>query len=190
MYFNKNLFDTSRIFWQCDGMSIELQFKKGSLALRVLLKDEALSALQKVVADYQSDEELPPMSAQIVTVPTISTPLTTPAPAADSVAVAKEWLGRHSASEAINLIAWKTNPEKILILGAFHEAKGGGEGWRSADMQTRFSESRDGFPANFPRDISSAIKDNLIAPVTARTYKVGRIGWNKLAEAVASLSHA
>lgn len=170
-------------------MSIELQFKKGSLALRVLLKDEALTELQKIVADYQSDEELPPLSAQIVS--TTLAPLTPPAPiGGDTVAAAKDWLSKHSASEALNLIGWKTYSEKILILGAFHESKGGAEGWRSADMEARFSEARESFPGNFPRDMSSAIKDNLIATVTARTYKVSRTGWNKIAEATASLGHA
>jgi hypothetical protein len=50
--------------------------------------------------------------------------------------------------------------------------------------------TRDGFPTNFPRDISSAIKDNLIATVTARTYKISRTGWNKISMAVADLEHA
>lgn len=171
-------------------MSIELQFKKGSLALRVLLKDEALSALQNIVAQYQSDEEVQPLSSQFVsTVPVVSSPIL-PATNGDSVTAAKDWLSKHSGSEALNLIGWKTNPEKILIMGAFHESKGGAEGWRSADMETRFSEARESFPGNFPRDMSSAIKESLIATVTPRTYKISRTGWNKIADAVAGLGHA
>src|SRR5690349_2254655 len=100
-------------------MSIELQFKKGSLALRVLLKDEALVTLQKVVADYQSDEEVLPVSSQVISP---MAPILAPVNG-DTMAAAKVWLSNHSAAEALNLIAWKTNPEKILILGAFHESK-------------------------------------------------------------------
>lgn len=172
-------------------MSIELQFKKGSLALRVLLKDEALTKLQNIVAEFQSDEELPPptMPIQVISTPSPAAS-SSPSTNGDSMTAAKEWLARFSASEALNLIGWKTNSEKILILGAFHEAKGGAEGWRSADMETRFSEAREGFPGNFPRDMHNAIKDNWIATVTPRTYKVSRTGWNKVAEVVSTLSNA
>jgi hypothetical protein len=170
-------------------MSIELQFKKGSLALRVILKDEALTALQKIVFEYQSDE-VPVFSAESISIPPAQLTPILPVNNGDSTTASKAWLSKHSASEALNLIGWDTNPEKILILGAFFESRGGAEGWRSADMQDKFSEARDSFPKNFPRDVSAAIKDNLIATVTARSYKVSRTGWNKIAEAVASLGHA
>ena len=68
-YLTNNTFDNSCIFWQAPCMSIELQFKKGSLALRVLLKDEALSELQTIVSKYQSDEEIQPLSAPVINVP-------------------------------------------------------------------------------------------------------------------------
>lgn len=171
-------------------MSIELQFKKGSLALRVLLKDEALTALQKVVLDYQSDEEIQPIQAQVIpfAAPLAATPALSPN--GDTIAAAKNWLSNHSAAEALNLIGWKTNPEKILILGAYHESKSPAEqDWRSSDIEQRFSEAREQFPANFTRDISNAVKDNLVAPATYRTYKVSRTGWNKLAEKTAALGN-
>jgi hypothetical protein len=171
-------------------MSIELQFKKGSLALRVLLKDEALSDLQKIVFEYQSDEELPPLQAQVIP---FSAPIAPPpAPVnGDTMAAARAWLSGHSAAEALNLIGWKTNPEKILILGAYHESKSpADEDWRSSDIMQRFSEAREQSPGNFTRDIGNAVKENLIAPATYRTYKVSRTGWNKLAEVTAGLANA
>jgi len=171
-------------------MSIELQFKKGSLALRVLLKDEALADLQKVVLEYQSDEELP-IQTQVVPFNgsnVSSSPPPALATGGDTMAAAKAWLTNHSAAEVLNLIGWKTNPEKILILGAFHESKSSAEqDWRSSHIEQWFSEAREQFPSNFTRDISNAVKENLIAPVTYRTYKVSRTGWNKLAEATAAL---
>lgn len=172
-------------------MSIELQFKKGTLSLRVVLKDEALSELQRIVGEYQSDEEaLPGIVAQVVTQPGVIgfPPLS---PNGDTMASAKAWLNGHSAAEALNLIGWKTNPEKILILGAFHESKApAGTDWRSSHIEHRFSEAREQFPSNFTRDISNAVKENLIAPATYRTYNVSRTGWNKLAEAIAALVKA
>ena len=171
-------------------MSIELQFKKGSLALRVLLKDEALSELQTIVSKYQSDEEIQPLSAPVINVPAAQFSAVVQTPAFDPTAVSKEWLAAHSPLEAVNLIGWETNPEKILILGAYHESKGAGESWRSADMEVRFQEARHVFPANFPRDISNAITNNIVAAVTPRTYKISKTGWNKIAEAVSKLGHA
>jgi len=167
-----------------------MQFKKGSLALRVILKDEALAALQKVVADYQSDEEALPVSSQVVSSFVTSPPGLAPTAAVngDTVTLAKAWLANHSPGEALNLIGWKTNPEKILILGAYHESKQKEESdWRSSDIEQRFSEARESVPANLARDVSNAVKGNFLAPVTYRTYRISRTGWNKMAEVIASL---
>ena len=71
------------------------------------------------------------------------------------------------------------------LIGACHEARGGGEGWRSADMNKLFAEAKEGLPANFPRDVSKSIRAGDIRPVTPRTYAVSRTGWNKLADALA-----
>ena len=85
------------------------------------------------------------------------------------------------------MVKWDTNAEKILLLAAHHEAKGGAEGWRSADMETKFSEAKESFPANFSRDVVTSIKDGIIATVTPRTYKVSRSGWNRITDAVSKL---
>jgi hypothetical protein len=184
----QNLFDIDTRGAYSVPMSVELHFKKGSLATRALLKDEALAELQRIVSQYLADEDIAPTPPQIINAPATVTSITSPLNG-DNMANAKAWLAMHSASEALNLIGWKTNAEKILILGGFHEAKGGEEGWRSADIETRFSEARESFPSNFPRDMSNAIKDTLIAAVTPRTYKISRMGWNKLGEAISSLGH-
>ena len=162
-------------------MSIKLRFEKGSRITQVVLKDDAIGELDQLINKYESDDV--PLSPLVKAV---SSPFPPNSPN-DTAAPVKEWMASHSASEVLNLLKWETYPEKILLMGAFHESSGGNEGWRSADMETRFSEARDKFPKNFPRDISSAIKDNLIAPVTARSYKVGRIGWNKIADAITKL---
>jgi hypothetical protein len=48
--------------------------------------------------------------------------------------------------------------------------------------------AKETFPANFSRDIATAVNSGLIGAVTPRTYKVGRTGWNKIAESIAKLS--
>lgn len=158
---------------------IKLRFEKGSLATQVILKDEALASLLKLVSEHQSDElvipaALPPAATVVVA-------------ATESSKSAKDWFLTVSAPEVLNQIKWSTNPEKVLLLGAFHEARSNEEVWRSADIENRFAEARETFPANFPRDIRTAIKDGLIAPVTPRTYRVSRTGWNKINEAIAKL---
>jgi hypothetical protein len=96
----------------------------------------------------------------------------------------KGWLASHTSSEVLNLIGWDTNTEKILLMGAFHESNGGEEGWRSGDVEQRFSVAGETFPANFYRDLGGAVGESWVGKVTPRTYKVGRAGWNKIAEAI------
>ena len=38
----------------------------------------------------------------------------------------KTRLGSYGAAELLNQLQWDTYPEKILVLGAWHEARGGG----------------------------------------------------------------
>jgi hypothetical protein len=160
-------------------MSIKLRFEKGSLSTQVVLKDEALPALLDIISKHQSDD----LSA---TSSPILLPVEKPNGAGDRSSTCKAWLKQHSAAEALNLFNWQTNPEKIVLMGAFHEAnQEEDEAWRSSDVEKRFADAKEAFPANFPRDIAAAIKDGLIATVTPRTYRVSRTGWNKIAEAIA-----
>jgi hypothetical protein len=55
-------------------------------------------------------------------------------------------------------------------------------------MEERFGQAKEPFPGNFPRDMRAAIDEGVIGAVTPRTYKVGRSGWNKIADAIAKLS--
>lgn len=102
----------------------------------------------------------------------------------DKESTVRLWLAKHSPAEVLNFLKWDTYPDKILVLGACHEARGSGEGWRSADMEKLFAEAKEAPPANFPRDISNAIKTGNIRPVTPRTYAISRTGWNRLGEAL------
>jgi hypothetical protein len=74
---------------------------------------------------------------------------------------AKEWLAKHGAAEVLNNLAWSTFPEKIMALGAYHEAKAGEDfdSWRSSDILARFGEAKDTPPSNFPRDIAAGAHD-------------------------------
>jgi hypothetical protein len=161
-------------------MSIKLRFEKGSLTTQVILKDEAFGGLLDLISKHQSDEA-PPSNAPAATFSL------EPSLSGDPGAPVKQWLARRSAAEVLNMIGWDSNPEKILLLAAFHEASGEDDAWRSADMEARFTEAREGFPANFPRDIRVAIRDGLIATITPRTYRVSRTGWNRISDAITKL---
>jgi hypothetical protein len=162
-------------------MSIKLRFEKGSMNTQVILSDEAFPKLLALISEHQSDE------AVSVAASNTFTDSLGASSSGERSAVVKAWLRKHSASEILNKIKWDTNAERILLLGAFHESKVETDSWRSADMETRFSEAKETQPANFPRDISTAIKSGIIATVTPRTYIVSRTGWNKIAEALAKL---
>ena len=96
-------------------MSIKLRFEKGTLITQVTLKDSALVALLALISEHQSDD--PP--ALLSSVPTSGLVLAS----AEASTFVKEWVRKHTASEVLNQIKWTTNPEKILLMGAYHEAK-------------------------------------------------------------------
>lgn len=93
-------------------------------------------------------------------------------------------LKSHGGAELLNQLKWDSFPEKILLLGAWLEARGGATPWRSADMDDTFKLAKESPPANFPRDIKNAIKSGWIHNETPRTYVVTRTGWNKIGQAL------
>ena len=98
----------------------------------------------------------------------------------------KGFLKEYGAAELLNHLRWDSYPEKILLLSAWFEARGGTVPWKSADMDEIFKQAKEKPPTNFPRDIKQAIKAAWIHPITPRTYAVTRTGWNKLTEALTS----
>ena len=99
----------------------------------------------------------------------------------------KEFLKKHSAAELLNRLKWDTFPDKILLLGAYHEARGGVVPWRSSDMEEAFKQAKETPPGNFPRDIKTTIKSSWVHNVTPRTYTITRTGWNKIGQALEGL---
>jgi hypothetical protein len=164
-------------------MSIKIRFEQGPTVVQTTLKDEAMTALMKIVQEEVSIEsEAPPEETSPFEKPRPQTLL-------DPEKNAKEWLAKHGAAEVLNKLAWSAYPQKILALGAYHESKAGEDfdSWRSADIADRFSEAKDSPPANFPRDIATAIKAGFVTTKTPRTYIVTRTGWNEVAEAIINL---
>jgi len=100
----------------------------------------------------------------------------------------KEFLKSHGTAELLNRLKWDSFPEKILLLGARHETRGGNTPWRSADMDEAFKMAKENPPQNFPRDIRNAIKSGWIHNETARTYAVSRTGWNKIGHALEDIA--
>lgn len=116
-------------------MSIKLRFEKGSMDTKVILTDDALPKLLALISEHQSEEATPPAQSNVFADSLVDS-------SGDRSVVAKAWLNKHSAAEVLNKIKWDTNPEKILLMGAFHESKVETDSWRSADMQTWFSEAK------------------------------------------------
>ena len=157
-------------------MSIKIRLEASGLVMQAHLKDEALDDAIQLIQKNRVEEQ--------TKLPDESSVTGSLGQAGDREANLRTWLAAHSPGEAMNLLKWDTYPDKILLLGAFHEAKGGSEGWKSADMERMFAEAKESPPANFPRDIRGAIKSGWIRTVTARTYAVSRTGWNRLADAL------
>ncbi|PYL87581.1 MAG: hypothetical protein DMF16_10140, partial [Verrucomicrobia bacterium] len=107
-------------------------------------------------------------------------------PGSSSEDAVKAFLKEYGAAELLNRLRWDSYPEKILLLSAWFEARGGTVPWKSADMDEVFKQAKEKPPANFPRDIKQAIKAAWIHPITPRTYAVTRTGWNRLTEALTS----
>lgn len=151
-------------------------------AFNAVLKDEALPELIRISQELREEhaEPAPPLAGAGVTavVPGI--------PSVDQMSLdqIRETLKAQGAAELLNRVGWKNYPEKILLLGAWHEARGGTVPWRSSDMTATFSQAKEKPPANFPRDIYQAIKAGWVHAETPRTYAVTRTGWNKIAEAL------
>src|SRR5579863_9867636 len=98
-------------------MSIKIRVEAPGLLMQAQLNDDALSEVIQLVQKNRIDEQPKPIDE-----PSISTPTTQ---GNDRDAGLRAWLTAHSPGEAMNLLKWETYPDKILLLGAFHEAKGG-----------------------------------------------------------------
>lgn len=160
-------------------MSLKISINAPGMNISAALKDEALPKLIQLTQEFRDD--VGPVQQ------TSDQPPTRPKEAllgSNSEEAVRGYLKEYGAAELLNRLRWDSYPEKILLLSAWFEARGGTVPWKSADMDDVFKQSKEKPPANFPRDIKQAIKAAWIHPITPRTYAVTRTGWNKLAEAL------
>ena len=172
-----------------DIMSIQISLKAPGLNLNANLKDEALAAVILLIQENR-DEVIPQVASTVRELQTSGG--VTPFDAAsltghDNEQPIKSALQALGAAELLNRLKWESYPEKILLLGAWSEAKGGATPWKSSDMDEVFRQAKEKAPGNFPRDIRTAIKAGWIHAETPRTYTVTRTGWNKIGQSFASL---
>lgn len=166
-------------------MSIKLIIQAPGLNLQAAVTDEALAELITLTQKFRDPDAA---AAGTVTQSSLGTPsesTTTGSSLGEESLRAR--LTAFGAAELLNQLRWDTYPEKILLLGAWHEARGGTTPWKSADMDSVFRQAKEGTPSNFPRDIKVAIKSGWIHTHTPRTYSITRTGWNKLADALSKL---
>jgi hypothetical protein len=158
-------------------MSFKISINAAGMSISATLKDEALPKLIQLSQEFR--DEVGPVQ-QVIEAPSghSKDALLT----SNSEEAVKGYLKDYGAAELLNRLHWDSYPEKILLLGAWFEARGGSVPWKSADMDEVFKQAKEKPPANFPRDVKQAIKAAWIHPMTPRTYSVTRTGWNKLAE--------
>ncbi|MBM3851640.1 MAG: hypothetical protein FJ399_00630 [Verrucomicrobia bacterium] len=167
-------------------MSFKIIIQASGLNISANLKDEALVAAIQLVQQHRDD------SIPTIPIPTTAS-LSGPAGNSDTMAgpvteeEIKTTLRNRGGAELLNQLGCDSFPEKILLLGAWHEARGGTTPWRSADMDEIFKLAKESPPANFPRDIKNAIKSGWIHNETPRTYVVTRTGMQKIGQALRSL---
>jgi len=168
-------------------MSIKLVIQTPGLNLSASLKDEALTSILQLIQEKRDDSGSPSTNpvAQAPTAPGTVSEISIPNENEDTV---KSMLRERGGAELLNQLRWDSFQEKILLLGAWHEARGGSTPWRSADMDDTFKLAKETPPANFPRDIRNAIKAGWIHNETPRTYVVTRTGWNKIGQALRDLN--
>jgi hypothetical protein len=170
-------------------MPIQISIKASGLNIVANLKDEALTALIQLVQVNRDDTVQQPS----ISSPTASESLAELSLGSGSLTAhnneqaIKDFLKAQGAAELLNRLKWDSFPEKILLLGAWYEARGGSVPWRSADMDNTFKQAKEKTPGNFPRDIKNTIKSGWVSAETPRTYSVTRSGWNKIGHAMANL---
>jgi hypothetical protein len=160
-------------------MSIKISISAPGLAIQAHVKDKALPELIKLTQEYREETGAAAESVGSAAVPTAINP-----GISNNEEAVKNLIKSHGAAELLTLVRWESFPDKILLLGAWHESRGGGTPWRSADMDALFSQAKEKPPANFPRDIRQAIKSGWIHAATPRTYTVTNTGWRRVGEAI------
>jgi hypothetical protein len=166
-------------------MSIKLIIQAPGLNVQAVVTDAALAELIRITQEYRDQE-----TESVVAAPPMTLPDQPKGSATSAEEATKGLLASYGAAELLNHLRWETHPEKILLLAAWHEARGSTTPWKSADMDAVFLNAKERSPANFPRDIKTAIKSGWIHTHTPRTYSVTRTGWNKVAEGLAKLQNA
>lgn len=168
-------------------MSIHIVIRASGLNVSACLKDEALVSIMQLIQEKRDDSNsaAPDPEIQVPVGQGVGTDML---PGSDSEEAIKATLKERGGAELLNQLRWESFPEKILVLGAWHEARGGTTPWRSADMDDMFKLAKESPPSNFPRDIKNAIRSGWIHNETPRTYVVTRTGWNKIGQALRDLN--
>jgi hypothetical protein len=161
-------------------MSIQLKISASGLSVNATLKDEALPELISLMQRLRDESVATQVDAQ-----SDSSSVSSGGNIPQSVNQAREQFVSHGAGEVLNLLQWEGYSDKILLLGAWHEAHANDqEPWRLSDVQAAFLRAREKPPGNFARDLNKAVRSGWIHAVTPRTYQVTRSGWNRIAAAL------
>jgi hypothetical protein len=169
-------------------MGISLSVTGDGISFAVNLKDAALPVILQLVQKHRDGgKQLSQESkaAGVTPTPAAATAQVTPTLRADDTASTVLNLKSRGAAEALNEIGWEQMTEKILLLGAWHEARGGETPWQKAEIKSAFEQAREKLPGNLSRDIGKAVTSGWVNLATARSYTITRTGWNKIGAAFA-----
>ena len=118
------------------------------MSISAALKDEALPKLIQLTQGFRDDIGPAQQTSEAPSAHSRDALLGT-----NSEEGVRGYLKDYGAAELLNRLRWDSYPEKILLLAAWFEARGGTVPWKSADMDDVFKQAKEKPPANFPRDI-------------------------------------
>src|SRR5712691_8265684 len=108
------------------SMSIRISINAPGLSIAATLKDEALPKLIELSQEFRDDIG-PPIES---TSPAVAPHPKDAPPGNNSEDAVKGYLKEYGAAELLNRLRWDSYPEKILLLSAWFEARGGTVPWK------------------------------------------------------------
>src|SRR5260221_12662131 len=142
-------------------MSIQISIKATGLNLSANLRDDSLAALIQLVQENRDESVASPSSLTDVAAGIANTPIADaprPLTGHNNEQAIKELLKDHGAAELLNRLKWDSFPEKILLLGAWYEARGGANPWRRSELGETFNEAQENPAPDFPPELKKPLK--------------------------------
>src|SRR5262245_20428263 len=120
-------------------MSIKVIIQAPGLNLQAAVTDDALPELITITQKFRDQDATSSSATGAPAAPGKEPANGAAGPLSEDML--KTRLGSYGAAELLNQLQWDTYPEKILLLGAWHEARGGSTPWKCSDMDSVFRQA-------------------------------------------------